>query len=205
MDSKGASLTTQCLAFCQALASQGQAFSFALTIGPAFSFSLDNREKMTINKVKMNKKPSPSTVIRNQKRREEFLKGNVKNAEPVKHFQCDQCEQIFTTKKVLKVHTWKTHKIESENKSKEKDYLKEKAELESKIKELTIENLDLKQQVTILDEKGDELEEFLADKDKEIDELKILSKRLGYTLKTMKEKADLLQVRKGPGGGPIHR
>jgi hypothetical protein len=41
MDSKGISLTTQCLAFCQALATQGQAISFALTIGSAFSFSLD--------------------------------------------------------------------------------------------------------------------------------------------------------------------
>jgi predicted small metal-binding protein len=58
-------------------------------------------------------------VIRNQKRREEFL--NVKNAEHLdletarqllKHFQCDQCEHTTTTKKALKVHKWKTHNIE---------------------------------------------------------------------------------------------
>ena len=117
---KGASLTTQCLAFCQVLASQGQAFSLAITVGSTFSFSLDNREKTTFNKVTMKKKPSPSTVKRNQKRREEFLTGNYENAESadletsrqlIKQFKCDQCEQTVTTKKALKVHIGKTHKI----------------------------------------------------------------------------------------------
>jgi hypothetical protein len=81
MDNKGASLTTQCMEFCQVLASQRQAFSFALTTGSAFTFSLDNREKITTNKVNMKKKPSPSTSIRSQKRREEFFKENSESAE----------------------------------------------------------------------------------------------------------------------------
>jgi hypothetical protein len=115
MDNKDASLTTQCLDFCQALASQGQAFSFALTIGSTFSFSLDNREK-----VNLKKKPSPSTVIRNQKRREEFLKENSNNAKPVnletsgqpaEDFKCEQCAQRVSTKKDLNLHTLKAHKI----------------------------------------------------------------------------------------------
>ena len=107
MDNKGTSLTTQCLEFCQALASQGQAFSFALTIGSTFSFSLDNREKTSFIKVNLKKKPSPSTVIRNQKRREEFLKDNSNNAKPVnletsgqpaKDLKCEQCAQRVSTK-----------------------------------------------------------------------------------------------------------
>ena len=38
------SLASQCLAFCQALASQGKDFSFSLTINSTFSFSLDTRD-----------------------------------------------------------------------------------------------------------------------------------------------------------------
>ena len=65
--------------------------------------------------------PSPSTVIRNQKRKEEFLKENSNNATPVdlvtsgqpaKHFKCEQCEQTVSTKKDLNLHTMKAHKIE---------------------------------------------------------------------------------------------
>jgi hypothetical protein len=66
------------------LASQDQAFSFALTTGSGFTFSLDNREKITLNKVNTKKKPSPSTSLRSQKRREEFLKENSESAELAK-------------------------------------------------------------------------------------------------------------------------
>ena len=38
------SLASQCLAFCQALASQGKAFSFSLKIDSTFSFALDTRK-----------------------------------------------------------------------------------------------------------------------------------------------------------------
>ena len=36
-------LASQCMAFCQALASKGQTFSFTLNVGPSFTFSLDTR------------------------------------------------------------------------------------------------------------------------------------------------------------------
>ena len=58
------SLASQCLAFCQALASHGKDFSFSLTINSIFSFSLDTRES---------KGSSPSTQRRNARRRREFL------------------------------------------------------------------------------------------------------------------------------------
>ena len=66
------SLTSQCLAFCQALASQGKAFSFSLKIDSTFSFSLDTRENiLPVQTVR--KKVSPSTQRRNAKRRQVFL------------------------------------------------------------------------------------------------------------------------------------
>ena len=40
-------LTNKCLEICQKLASQGQKFSFSLSIGSNFSFSLDTKEKYT--------------------------------------------------------------------------------------------------------------------------------------------------------------
>jgi hypothetical protein len=93
------SLTTQCLAFCQALASQGKAFSLSLTVGNTFSFSLDNREKTPPTKEKPHplqerttsakaevrkkkKKPSPSTLRRNAERRKEFLEKEPKAVKP---------------------------------------------------------------------------------------------------------------------------
>ena len=67
------SLVSQCLAFCQTLASQGKDFSFKLNINSTFSFSLDTQErtaKTTLGK----KRTSPSTQRRNARRREEFLR-----------------------------------------------------------------------------------------------------------------------------------
>ena len=71
-------LAIKCMEFCQALASQGTKFSFNLTTGPQFSFSLDTREFETstsgvTEKVKR-KKWTPSDARRNQRRRQEFLK-----------------------------------------------------------------------------------------------------------------------------------
>ena len=74
------SLATKCLDFCQMLTSQGKAFNFSLSIGSAFSFSLDTREKVpaldTKSKATPKKMPSPSTTRRNARRREEFLNKN---------------------------------------------------------------------------------------------------------------------------------
>ncbi len=53
MGEEDSSLTTQCLAFCLALASQGKAFSLSLTVGNTFSFSLDNQEKTHPTKEKI--------------------------------------------------------------------------------------------------------------------------------------------------------
>ena len=66
------SLASQCLAFCQALASQGKDFSFSLTINSTFSFSLDTRES-NVKSIPAKKRSSPSTQRRNARRREEFL------------------------------------------------------------------------------------------------------------------------------------
>ena len=66
-------LVNKCLELCHALAGQGKAFRFSLTIGSTFTFSLDSREgKKT--PLPSRKKKSPSTLRRNAKRKEDFLK-----------------------------------------------------------------------------------------------------------------------------------
>ena len=72
------SLASKCLDLCQALASQGQEFTFSVTIGSFFSFSLDTR-KMSKEVHLIGKRSSPSTLRRNARRREIFLK---KKAQP---------------------------------------------------------------------------------------------------------------------------
>ena len=67
------SLASQCMAFCQALASQGKEFNFTLNIGSTFSFSLDTRGK-NVKATLAKKRTSPSTQRRNARRREEFLR-----------------------------------------------------------------------------------------------------------------------------------
>ena len=67
------SLANKCMDFCQALASQGTSFSFTLTTGSQFSFSLDTRGVKAVEEVKK-KKLSPSDVRRNARRRQEFLR-----------------------------------------------------------------------------------------------------------------------------------
>ena len=111
-------LATQCLALWQSLASQGMAFNFSLAIGSTFSFSLDTRSKEALPS-KAKKKASPSTLKRNMRRREEFLKKKSIPSEPDKEasqadtFQCDQCENVFRNEKGLKIHIGKAHKTVS--------------------------------------------------------------------------------------------
>ena len=75
---ENSSLAIKCMDFCHALASQGMAFSFSLSVGPDFSFSLDARDKKEATPVLtaevIKKKLSPSQVRRNARRRQEFLK-----------------------------------------------------------------------------------------------------------------------------------
>ena len=68
------SLASQCLDFCQMLAGKSLSFSFSLTVGTNFSFSLETRGKGAVSSPKKKKKPTPSTLRRNARRREEFLK-----------------------------------------------------------------------------------------------------------------------------------
>ena len=122
MDETDSSLATKCLAFCQALSSQGKAFQFSLNIGSTFSFTLDTRCKETLA---TKKKASPSTLRRNAKRREEFLKRkrqpaqHQEKSETVKEkprqraaFQCDQCDNHFKSESGLKIHIGKSHKAQ---------------------------------------------------------------------------------------------
>ena len=112
------SLASQCLALCQALASQGQEFTFSVTIGASFSFSLDTRRKIPEVKA-VGKRSSPSTQRRNARRRQAFLK--EKAHPPVsclvspdgsnlsKELKCTQCDLPFKCEEELKIHIADKH------------------------------------------------------------------------------------------------
>ena len=116
------SLTNKCLDLCHALAGQGKAFKFSLTIGSSFTFSLDSREGKEI--LPTRKRKSPSTLRRNTKRREDFLKkkstsesasatGLESNQKPTMQrqgFQCDECDFQSKSENGLKIHKGKSHK-----------------------------------------------------------------------------------------------
>ena len=110
-------LVTKCMDFCRALATQGEAFNFSLSIGSSFSFSLDTRSK-EIKKITRTKKPSPSTLRRNAKRRQDFL--NMKqNPSAVSQTAevatvpaaplCDMCDYKAASEKGLKTHKRMKH------------------------------------------------------------------------------------------------
>ena len=118
MGEDNSNLASQCMAFCQALASKGQIFSFTVKVGSSFAFSLDTRGNGTSSFTK--KRKSPSTRRRNARRRAEFLAKKrgppekstpEKVARPVKakEFKCDQCEKDFKSENGLKIHVGKTH------------------------------------------------------------------------------------------------
>ena len=120
VDESNSSLNAQCMEFCQALARQGLAFKFSVTIGSHFTFSLDAKEGKATPATRNKKRSSPSTRRRNAKRREEFLKkksssataaiGMASNQKQVSAFQCDHCDSSFKTKNGLKIHKGKSHK-----------------------------------------------------------------------------------------------
>ena len=112
-------MVSKCLAFCQALVSQGQVFNFSISIGSDFTFSLDTRSKASGSQRK--KKPSPSTIRRNAKRRAEFMAkkqqmppSRISNdGEAVQTstvFPCDQCDYLGASEKGLKQHARMKHK-----------------------------------------------------------------------------------------------
>ena len=113
------SMASKCLAFCQTLVSQGQVFNFSLLIGSDFTFSLDTRSKASESQRK--KKPSPSTIRRNARRRAEFMakkqqipQSRISNdGEAVQTstvFPCDQCDYLGASEKGLKQHARMKHK-----------------------------------------------------------------------------------------------
>ena len=126
-------LVTQCLDFCQQLASHGKSFSISLKLGSNFSFSLDTMEKITTENVVKKNKLSPSSIRRNARRRQEFLEkkrqinpvrsapaanGNKENTSKNsiestgdKSFKCDNCDLEFETEKGLRCHEGKKHKL----------------------------------------------------------------------------------------------
>ena len=76
-----AKLVSQCLDFCQTLAGKSLSFSFSLTIGTNFSFSVDTMGKGALAPKEKKKKTTPSAMRRNARRREEFLNKNASTAE----------------------------------------------------------------------------------------------------------------------------
>ena len=121
------SLASKCMDFCQALANQGQAFNFSLTITSGFSFSLDTRKKAASPDVK--KKASPSTLRRNAKRKEEYLK-QKQNHSTVNHVEevgvassvpsCDQCDFKSVSEKGLRQHKRMKHALSNSQTTPEK-------------------------------------------------------------------------------------
>ena len=103
-----AKLASQCLEFCQTLADKSLTFSFSMTIGSSFSFSVDTRGKEVLASPK--KKKTPSTLRRDARRRDEFLKKKQNAQTPEKAFKCDQCEGTFKSENGLKIHIGKAHK-----------------------------------------------------------------------------------------------
>ena len=125
-----AALVSQCLDFCQTLATKLPIFSFALTLGNGFSFTLDTSGKEALSPKAMKKKKTPSTLRRDARRRSEFLKkkleGSTGDASPQsenvsveeavekvvieKVFKCDQCKNSFKSENGLKIHAGRSHK-----------------------------------------------------------------------------------------------
>ena len=131
------SLAHQCLALCQILASQGRTVSLSLTAGSSFIFSMESNG-IAIPAQVVKKKSSPSTLRRNAKRREIFLKRKLEPPIEVKvpsecpscsstavipplissvmrveerPFQCDLCAASFVSKHGLKYHIESAHRI----------------------------------------------------------------------------------------------
>ena len=122
MSEDNSDLASQCMAFCQALASKGQTFSFTLNVGPSFTFSLDTRGNGSTTLSKKRKSPStqrrnsriggeqsfwPRRMVLSPPEREPSVE---KEAAPENIFQCDQCKNNFKSENGLKIHIGKTHK-----------------------------------------------------------------------------------------------
>ena len=123
----------KCLAFCQALVSSNQKFTFTLSIGKE-TFKFDNKELVASSCGKTLKKKSPSQIRREDRRREarkskiaeevvkdpamsapKTPKAAEKTAVPKQNstvlaFKCEQCEYTSTSEKGMKQHVRMKHK-----------------------------------------------------------------------------------------------
>ena len=105
----------KCLAFCQALVTTNQTFSFNLTISKD-NFNFTNKELQGSSC--RGKKKSPSQVRREDRRRKEREKiqsdvtENVaeNSVSEISDYSCNQCEEKFKTEKVLNIHIGRMHK-----------------------------------------------------------------------------------------------
>ena len=126
----------KCLAFCQALVSSNQKFTFTLSIGKK-TFKFDNKEELVASSCGKNKKKkSPSQVRREARRREarklkiaeqvvevlpsatpqQAAEKTAVNAVPqqestTSEFKCEQCDYKSTSERGLKQHTRIKHRI----------------------------------------------------------------------------------------------
>ena len=107
---------SNCMEFCQALATQGKTFHFSLNIGTNFSFSLETRSKALAAEPVLRKKESPSTQRRNARRRIEFL--NKKRQAPStvdssvaagSLFSCEHCKYTNSSERGLRQHQRMKH------------------------------------------------------------------------------------------------
>ena len=128
------SLAKQCLALCQTLASQGRTFSLSLSAGSSFTFSMESKG-VAIPVEKVKKKSSPSTLRRNARRRDIFLRRKLESHTKMeassecppcpssppplisspkrvegRPFKCDLCAASFVSKHGLKYHMESIHK-----------------------------------------------------------------------------------------------
>ena len=101
-------ILSQCLDFCQTLAGKSLNFSFTLTLGNNFSFSLDTSEKKAL--APKAKKKSPSTLRRDARRRNEFVRKKLEASTGEKAFKCNQCGNNFKSENGLKIHVGKAHR-----------------------------------------------------------------------------------------------
>ena len=90
LNENNAALLSQCLDFCQTLANKSLTFSFNFTLGDSFSFSVDTSEKKALAAKVKRKKKTPSTLRRNAKRREEFLKKKLETSTGSGHVSVEE-------------------------------------------------------------------------------------------------------------------
>ena len=124
----------KCLAFCQALVSSNQKFTFTLSIGKE-TFNFDNKELVASSCVHKKKKKSPSQIRREEKRREarklkiaekvadvspsatlqqaaeKTAVNAVQQESTTLEFKCEQCDYKSTSERGLKQHTRMKHRI----------------------------------------------------------------------------------------------